>query len=147
MPLTATLWRIYAPLHKADNRSCANVGRDNFILRVIATPINDEQNVCRGAVALFHDITESERLEQTRRDYVANVSHELRTPLSAVRSLTETLQDGLIKTPQDQNRYYGYILRECMRLTRLVEDLLELSRLQSGSVALQKGNVDLPQLF
>ena len=124
-----------------------NVGQGNFILRVIATPINDEQNVCRGAVALFHDITESERLEQTRRDYVANVSHELRTPLSAVRSLTETLQDGLIKTPQDQNRYYGYILRECMRLTRLVEDLLELSRLQSGSVALKKGIVALPPLL
>lgn len=123
-----------------------NIGHGDVILHVMATPITDEQGQCRGAVALFHDITESERLEQTRRDYVANVSHELRTPLSAVRSLTETLQDGLIKTPQDRSRYYGYILRECMRLSRLVEDLLELSRLQSGSVALQKGTVELSRI-
>ena len=108
------------------------------MLRMIASPIQNEMGACQGVVALFHDITESERLEQTRRDYVANVSHELRTPLSAVRGLTEALNDGLIKTPEDQARYYGYILRECMRLTRLINDLLELSRLQSGSVAFQK---------
>ncbi len=124
-----------------------NVVINGVILRVIATPITDETKVCRGVVALFHDITESERLEQTRRDYVANVSHELRTPLSAVRGLAEALNDDLIKTPQDRSRYYGYILRECMRLGRLIEDLLELSRLQSGGIALQKAEVDLTALL
>jgi len=124
-----------------------NVKRDGSVLRVTATPLYDEANICRGVVALFRDITESERLEQTRRDYVANVSHELRTPLSAVRGLAEALSDGMIKTPEDQSRYYGYILRECMRLSRLIEDLLELSRLQSGTIALQKKVVELPQLL
>lgn len=117
------------------------------ILRMIASPIQNEMGACQGVVALFHDITESERLEQTRRDYVANVSHELRTPLSAVRGLTEALNDGLIKTPEDQARYYGYILRECMRLTRLINDLLELSRLQSGNVAFQKEPLQLMPLL
>ena len=124
-----------------------NVTINGAVLHIIATPIYDEAKTCRGVVALFHDITESERLEQTRRDYVANVSHELRTPLSAVRGLTEALNDGLIKTPQDRSRYYGYILRECMRLGRLIEDLLELSRLQGGKVALKKTTVDLAQLL
>lgn len=117
------------------------------IVRMIASPIQNETGACQGVVALFHDITESERLEQTRRDYVANVSHELRTPLSAVRGLTEALNDGLIKTPEDRARYYGYILRECMRLTRLINDLLELSRLQSGSVAFQKETLQLMPLL
>lgn len=124
-----------------------NVAINGAIVRIIATPIYDEAKTCRGVVALFHDITESERLEQTRRDYVANVSHELRTPLSAVRGLAEALNDGLIKTQEDRSRYYGYILRECMRLGRLIEDLLELSRLQGGKVALQKATVDLAQLL
>jgi signal transduction histidine kinase len=66
-------------------------------------------------------------LEQTRRDYVANVSHELRTPISSIRSLAETLNDGLVKQEEDRSRYYGYILRESLRLTRLINDLLELS--------------------
>ena len=82
-------------------------------------------------------------MEQTRRDYVANVSHELRTPISSIRSLAETLNDGLVKKEEDCSRYYGYILRESLRLTRLINDLLELSRLQSGAVALEKNEFAL----
>jgi signal transduction histidine kinase len=124
-----------------------DIGSGSRILHMIATPIIDDKGIRRGVVTLFHDITESERLEQTRREYVANVSHELRTPLSAVRGLAEALSDGLITTSEDRNRYYGHILRECMRLSRLIEDLLELSRLQSGNIALKKQKVDLPQLL
>ena len=91
-----------------------------------------------GAVTLIQDVTEEVRLEQTRRDYVANVSHELRTPISSIRSLADALNDGLVKREEDKSRYYGYILRESMRLSRLINDLLELSRLQSGGVALER---------
>lgn len=91
-----------------------------------------------GVIILVQDVTEAERLEQTRRDYVANVSHELRTPIASIRSLAEALNDGLIKNETDRARYYGYILRESLRLSRLIDDLLELSRLQSGAVALTK---------
>ena len=89
-------------------------------------------------IILIQDVTESERLEQTRRDYVANVSHELKTPIASIRSLAETLSDGMVKNDNDKVRYYEYILRESMRLSRLIDDLLELSRLQSGSIALTK---------
>ena len=98
-------------------------------------------------MALFRDITQAERLEQTRKDYVANVSHELRTPLSAVRGRTEALSDGLIKTEEDRARYYGYILHECLRLSRLIDDLLELSRLQSGTEAMEPAKLNVTELI
>lgn len=106
------------------------------------------QGDCRaGAVTLIQDITEEVRLEQTRRDYVANVSHELRTPISSIRSLADALNDGLVKREEDKARYYGYILRESMRLSRLINDLLELSRLQSGGIALEKRAFKLQPLL
>lgn len=86
-------------------------------------------------------------LEQTRRDYVANVSHELRTPIASIRSLAETLNDGIVTDEQERNRYYGYILRESSRMGSLINDLLELSRLQSGGVALEREPFDLNALL
>ncbi|MHB1485483.1 MAG: sensor histidine kinase [Saccharofermentanales bacterium] len=106
------------------------------IICVMITPIEDEAGKTIGAVGLFKDITEAEILEQTRKDYVANVSHELRTPLTAMRGLIEPLADGLVKTEKDKKRYYDIILRETMRLSRLIEDMLELSRLQSGKITI-----------
>lgn len=109
--------------------------QDRVLMMNIA-PIHDEQGEIAGAVALFSDITESERLERTRRDYVANVSHEMRTPLTAMRALLEPLSDGMVQSEQTRRRYYEIMLRETMRLSRLINDLLELSRLQSGALAL-----------
>jgi len=97
------------------------------------------------AVSLNHFARESQRLEKTRQDYVSNVSHELRTPIAAIRAMSETLTDGLIKSKEKKDRYYQGILRESMRLSRLVDDLLELSRLQSGGVALKKSVFDLDE--
>jgi signal transduction histidine kinase len=93
--------------------------------------------------AMNHFAEESGKLEQTRRDYVANVSHELRTPIAAIRAMGETLRDGMAKTPEKQAMFHNNIVRESMRLSRLVDDLLELSRLQSGREAMQKNAFDL----
>lgn len=117
------------------------------VLSVKVTPIHeDNDNLC-GAVALVRDVTESERLEQTRRDYVANVSHELRTPLASIRSLADALNDGMVREESDRKRYYGYILKESIRLSSLIDDLLELSRLQSGGVAFSKARVELYEIL
>lgn len=90
----------------------------------------------------------SAKLEQTRRDYVANISHELRTPIASIRAMSETLKDGLIENNEKKQLYYDHILRESLRLSRLVDDLLELSRLQSNGVAVVKTNTDiLPTLI
>ncbi|MBQ9832589.1 MAG: HAMP domain-containing protein [Clostridia bacterium] len=120
--------------------------RDKVLVYTI-TPLFDSENISRETVTLIRDVTESVRLEQTRKDYVANVSHELRTPIASIRSLADALNDGLIKTDEDRSRYYGYILRESIRLSHLINDLLELSRLQSGSVALSKSNFDIAELL
>ena len=110
----------------------------DMTLRITITPIVDEIDAIAGAVGLFSDITQMERLERTRREYVSNVSHELRTPLTAVRALVEPLKDGLVTSEEKRQEYYGTILRQIERLTRLIEDQLELSRLQSGTVAIEK---------
>ena len=131
--------------NKEDVQMSLRIGAN--IIGVTIHPLISDTERCVGAVALFRDITQAERLEQTRKDYVANVSHELRTPLSAVRGLTEALSDGLIKTEEDRARYYGYILHECLRLSRLIDDLLELSRLQSGTEAMEPAKLNVTELI
>ena len=116
------------------------------ILRVAITPLTDGDRG-EGAVMLIRDITEASRLEQTRTEYVANVSHELRTPIASIRGLADALNDGLVKKDEDKARYYGYILRESMRLSRLIDDLLELSRLQSGTIAFKKQFISINELI
>lgn len=120
---------------------------DGRVIRVQASPLADENNRIAGAVALLHDVTEAERLEQTRRDYVANVSHELRAPLTAMRALIEPLSDGLVADETDRKRYYGILLRENIRLSRLIDDMLELSRLQAGNLSIQAEVFSLAALF
>ncbi len=116
-------------------------------LRFTISALRDSEGVGEGALVLVQDVTESVRLEQTRRDYVANVSHELRTPLASIRSLSDALCDGLIKKDEDRLRYYGYIQKETIRLSRLIDDLLELSRLQSGAIALTKQKMAADELI
>ena len=110
-------------------------------------PILDNEKAIIGATGFFRDISEQERLEQTRRDYVANVSHELRTPLTAMRGLVEPLADGMVKKEEDRQRYYGIILHETMRLSRLIDDMLELSRLQARTLAFRTFPFDLNKLL
>lgn len=117
------------------------------ILRLSIAPIDDGNRHTVGAVALFRDITQSERLEQTRREYVANVSHEMRTPLTALRGLIEPLRDGMVRDEAARLRYYNIMMRETMRLSRLINDLMELSRLQSGQLSLKLENVKLNPLL
>ena len=96
----------------------------------------------QGALAVLRDVTEHERLERTRRDYVANISHELRTPLSSMRGITEGLRDGLVTDDAERQRCYELLLGEVQRLSRLVNDLLELSNLQSNPAAFSVEPVD-----
>lgn len=111
------------------------------------SPLADENGDVAGAVGLFSDITESERLERTRRDYVANVSHELRTPLTAMRALIEPLKDGMVRSEEARMRYYDIIFKETLRLSRLIDDLMELSRLQSGKLSVDVSMLELGDLI
>ncbi|NLT12676.1 MAG: cell wall metabolism sensor histidine kinase WalK [Clostridiaceae bacterium] len=120
--------------------------KENSYLSTIV-PTFDNEGTIIGATGFFRDITESERLEQTRRDYIANVSHELRTPLTALRGLVEPLADGMVRSEADRKRYYGIILHETMRLSRLIDDMLELSRLQARTLAFRTFPFDLNALL
>jgi len=86
----------------------------------------------QGAVLTFHDITERKRMERIRRDFVANASHELRTPLTSIRGFVEALEDGAVREPEHAERFLGKIRVHADRMAALVEDLLELSRLEAG---------------
>jgi len=99
-----------------------------------------------GMVCVLHDITERKRLEKTRRDLVANVSHELRTPLTAVRGAAETLLDGALDSPQYASHFAELILRQSHRLERLVQDLMELARLESGESPPRLRPIDAAEL-
>lgn len=141
------LWPEIVPLMQDGASASRTVSAQGAQLRVTVTQLAGRQERRAGAVTMIQDVTEEVRLEQTRRDYVANVSHELRTPIASIRSLADALNDGLVKKEEDKVRYYGYILRESMRLSRLINDLLELSRLQSGGVALEKRAFSIKELF
>jgi len=95
---------------------------------------------------LRDNITKVQKLEEMRRELIANVSHELRTPISLITGYSEAILDGMVEKPEQRLEFVRVIQTEADRLKRLVEDLLELSRLQSGSVALEKEWVDIGQI-
>jgi two-component system, OmpR family, phosphate regulon sensor histidine kinase PhoR len=103
------------------------------------------QEVC-GSILVFHDISEIKRLELVRSDLVANVSHELRTPLTAIRGYVETLLRTPPEDPVETRHFLGVIERNTERLSRLTEDLLTLSDLESGKLPLARRPVDIAQL-
>ena len=99
-----------------------------------------------GSILVFHDITEIQRLETVRSDFVANVSHELRTPLTAIRGYVETLLQHPPSDPADANQFLTIIDRHSERLSRLTEDLLVLSDLESGTRKMTSRPVEAGQL-
>ena len=109
--------------------------RDYAYQCTIIPKYNTTDNSIIGATGFFRDIFEEHKNERFRQDYVANISHELRTPLQTLRGLIEPLSDGMVKKEEDRQRYYQIILNETMRLSRLIDDMLELSKLQSRTLA------------
>lgn len=116
-------------------------------LKLILSPIIDHDEKVTGSVVLIQDISESERLEQFRKDFVANVSHEFRTPLTVIKGSLEAIIDGTIDQPEEIRRYLKRMVSETRSLERLVKDLLELSRLQSEKTSINKEKVHLSSLL
>jgi two-component system phosphate regulon sensor histidine kinase PhoR len=108
-------------------------GERESALNVHGTPLRDEGENRTGVLVVMHDVTELRRLENIRRDFVANASHEIRTPLTAIKGFVETLRDGAMQNPEDAERFLGIIQKHVDRLVALVEDLLSLSRLEGES--------------
>ena len=100
----------------------------------------------RLAVIVVQDVTETRQLENVRKDFVSNVSHELRTPLASIRVLVETLADGAIDDPEVSTVFLNRVVNEVDRLNELIEDLLDLGRLESGRLPLKRSPVSVDRV-
>lgn len=154
----------------AINRPLVEIARDSDLVRVTregieqgsaqTTPIDYRragrqfnvrvqpigQGGRRLAILVVQDITELRQLENVRRDFVSNVSHELRTPLAAIRALVETLVDGAINDETVAYDFLNRVVGEVDRLNELIEDLLDLGRLESGRLPLRRSDISIQQL-
>lgn len=101
----------------------------------------------RGAVAVIRDMTEQHRLEKLRSDFIANVSHELRTPIAMLQGYSEAILDEVVTTPEDKNEMIRVIYDESQRMGRLVKDLLDLARMESGHMNLYKQELPINAVF
>jgi two-component system phosphate regulon sensor histidine kinase PhoR len=116
-------------------------GADSRSFEVQAAPLAGTSS--SGAMAILHDITDLERLERVRKDFVANVSHELRTPLTAIRGYAETLLDGALDDPEHRRRFVEIIQSHAIRLNNIASDLLTLSELESGRAPVVPGKLSV----
>ena len=118
-------------------------GMDERWVEVSAAAVLDAHGTQQGAIFVFHDLTRLRQLENTRQEFVANVSHELRTPLSLIKGFVETLLEGAKDDPPLATRFLHTIEKHTDRLTYLIEDLLTISRLESGRIVLNLQQVEL----
>ena len=127
------------------------MSKGDFSIRVENNQNNEIGELAKSfnylADKLENNEKKSKMLDQMRRDYVANVSHELKTPVTTIRAVAEILNDDELKDSIDKKKYYSMILRESIRLEVLIKDMLELSRLQSDNVALEKSYVSASDII
>jgi two-component system phosphate regulon sensor histidine kinase PhoR len=110
--------------------------RRAFDLRVAPLRFSDGGRA-RGAIGVFFDITRLERLERVRQEFLSNVSHELRTPLTAIIAFVETLEEGAIDDTENNRRFLSVIHKNAVRMHNLIDDILELSAIEAGTVGVE----------
>ncbi|EDP7515411.1 cell wall metabolism sensor histidine kinase WalK [Listeria monocytogenes] len=118
-----------------------------YVLRANFSVIQRETGFNNGVIAVLHDITDQEKVDQERRDFVSNVSHELRTPLTSMHSYLEVLSDGAWEDKEIAPRFLEVTQNETERMIRLVNDLLKLSRMDGGREQLEKSFVNFTDFF
>ena len=139
----ATLDRVLTDAFSGHGPSRSELAVDGSQIELYAVATRNEAGDITGALVLFHDITELKKIDQVRRDFVANVSHELRTPLSILRGYIETLLDSPETSRDELSRILRVMERHSKRLDLLAEDLLTLAQLESANPHLQLGDIDL----
>ena len=131
------LTEVKVEIHTSEKRS--------FDLRVAPLRFG-ERRQSRGAIGVFFDITRLERLERVRQEFLSNVSHELRTPLTAIIAFVETLEEGAIDDAEHNRRFLSVIRRNATRMHNLIDDILELSAIEAGTVTVEPHTVRLRPL-
>lgn len=123
------------------------LGIDRKHFEVYGAPIIGNHNEWKGILLVFHDITELKKLEQMRKDFVANVSHELKTPITSIKGFSETLLDGAMKNEEALQNFLSIILKESDRLQALIQELLDLSKIEQQEFVLEAESLNLCQLL
>ncbi|MFH7314964.1 cell wall metabolism sensor histidine kinase WalK [Weissella cibaria] len=118
-----------------------------LIIRAYFSLIQRASGFISGLVIVLHDVTEQQRIELERRQFVSNVSHELRTPLTSVKSYVDALQEGAIDDPKVARNFLAVAQDETTRMIHMINDLLELSRMDSGTMKLETEYVNVGELF
>ncbi|SDN05787.1 two-component system histidine kinase PnpS [Sediminibacillus halophilus] len=121
-------------------------GLERKAVETVGAPIFNDKRELKGAVLVFHDITEMKRLEEMRKDFVANVSHELKTPITSIKGFAETLLEGAMEDTEIRRQFLEIILKESGRLQTLIHDLLELSKLEKEELRLEYKEVNVPSV-
>ncbi len=116
-------------------------------IEITATPFSIAgRKQYAGQVVVFRDVTADRRIDEIRKDFVANVSHELKTPVTAIRGYVDTLLDGAMDDRQDLSRFLGVIGFQAGRMEQLIKDLIELSKIEFGAMAIEKKPVNLQEI-
>ncbi|MFN2262752.1 MAG: ATP-binding protein [Anaerolineales bacterium] len=117
-----------------DQTNSIEISTDKMVIQALAIPLSE--SLPGSTLMVFHDVTRVRHLEIVRKDFISNISHELRTPLASLKALTETLQDGALNDKKVANHFLNRIEIEVDSISLIVQELLELSRVESGKVPL-----------
>jgi len=140
------LRELYEAVLREGRDMSGKVHVQNEVWSVVMAPLMSERGV-RGAVAVLRDVTEEFRLEKLRSDFIANVSHEIRTPLSMLQGYSEALLDDIAASPEERRGIVRVIHDESVRMGRLVNDLLDLARMESGHFEIKQQVVNIGDLI
>jgi two-component system, OmpR family, phosphate regulon sensor histidine kinase PhoR len=138
---------VFRTEHKISKQLLVPLFIERRYFDVYGVPIIGKNSVWKGILLVFHDITELKKLEQVRKDFVANVSHELKTPITSIKGFTETLLEGAMDNKETLEAFLSIILKESNRLQTLILDLLELSKIEQHGFKLTEQKLDLRLLL
>ena len=139
-----TLWKTTLESDPVQIKSI-EIATDSIVIEAFGISLS--QSIPGSSLMVFHDVTRIRHLETVRRDFVSNISHELRTPLASIKALTETLQDGALEDKKVANHFLNRMEIEVDSVSLIVQELLELSRIESGRVPLKLVSVDPCELI
>jgi two-component system phosphate regulon sensor histidine kinase PhoR len=132
-------------LDRAEKSAVVYLDAQDRYIESIFTPFFDAVGNYAGTVAVFRDITAQKKIDQIRRDFVANVSHELKTPVTAIRGFAETLLDGAIEDRDNAVKFLNTIKFQSERMDNLIKDLITLSKIEFGAILLEKKRIRLEE--
>ena len=140
------LYNLFTKVVKTEHESVAEVAFDAYHWVIAMTPLYSQTRV-RGTVAIVRDMTTERKLEKIRKDFIANVSHELRTPIAMIQGYSEAIVDGIAVDEQESREIAQIIYDESLRMSRLVNELLDVARMEAGVIQLHPERIEICPYF